>query len=111
MIVRSAYLEGHVAEADYASFELGCDKVLEAIGTYPRIRAAKLRRVCRSEENAPPVCMIFDLYFDSLEDMDAALASETRQLVRSMITEAISMFRGRVYHLVLDESISQKSAA
>lgn len=110
MIIRSAYLEGDVAQADLTSFDLGCNKVLEAIGTYPRIRQAKLRRVCRTEENAPPVCAIFDLYFDSLEDMDAALASETRQLVRSTIADSISMFRGRVYHLVLDEHSSQTSA-
>lgn len=111
MIVRSAYLEGHVAEADQASFDSGCMKVLKAIRTYPLIRDARLRRLSRTEENAPPICAIFDLYFDSLEDMDAALASETRQLVRATIAETISMFRGRVYHLVLDESASQKSAA
>lgn len=110
MIIRSAYLEGDVAQADLASFDLGCNKVLEAIGTYPRIRQVKLRRVCRTEESAPPVRAIFDLYFDSLEDMDAALASETRQLVRSTIADSISMFRGRVYHLVLDEHASQTSA-
>ncbi|MBM6595285.1 EthD domain-containing protein [Microvirga pudoricolor] len=96
-------MEGDVAESDRAAFDLGCRKVVEAIRSYPGIRAVKLRRLARSEEGAPPVLAIFDLYFDSLEDMDAALASETRQLVRSTIASSISMFRGRVYHLVLDE--------
>jgi predicted transcriptional regulator len=109
MIVRSAYLEGTVAETDRASFEFGCQRVVEAIRAYPRIHDVRLRYKVRSEENAPPVCAIFDLYFGSLEDMDAALASETRQLVRSTIAEAISMFRGRVYHLVLDEDAGRTS--
>lgn len=47
--------------------------------------------------------MVFDLYFDSLEDMDAALASPTRQAVRSIIAQGMSMFHGRVFHQVFNE--------
>src|ERR1044072_7703331 len=102
MIVRSAYLEGDVASGDSAAFDRGCDQVVKAIQSYPCIRAVKLRRLARPEEGAPPVLAIFDLYFDTLEDMDTALASETRQQVRATIAASLSMFRGRVYHLVLD---------
>ncbi|MDF2811177.1 MAG: hypothetical protein K0S56_2208 [Microvirga sp.] len=104
MIVRSAYLEGKVADADRARFDrhMG-ETVLDAIRTYPHIRDVKLRWVSEPEEGAPPVYAIFDLYFDSLDDMEAALASETRQRVRATISEAMSMFRGRVYHLVSSE--------
>ncbi len=47
--------------------------------------------------------MIFDLHFHSLDDMKAALASPTRQEVRSIIMAAMKDFQGKVYHLVLEE--------
>ncbi len=56
------------------------------------------------EDGAPQVCMIFDLHFRSLDDMKAALASPTRQEVRTFIAAAMKDFEGKVYHLVLDES-------
>jgi hypothetical protein len=104
MIIRSAVLEGDVAEHERDAFDRQMrETVVAAIRTYPRIRDVKLRRLAQGEEGAPNVYMIFDLYFDSLDDMDAALASETRQLVRARIQEAMPSFRGRVYHLVFSE--------
>ncbi|MBN9061818.1 MAG: hypothetical protein BGP06_14860 [Rhizobiales bacterium 65-9] len=101
MIIRSAYLEGDVPESDRAEFgRRMTESVMPAIRTYPGIRDVTLRRIAERDEGAPPVYMIFDLYFDSLDDMRAALASETRQLVRAKIGEAMTLFRGRVYHLV-----------
>lgn len=104
MIVRSAYLEGTVAEKDRAEFDRRMNTtVLGAIRTYPRIRDVRLRRIAEADAGAPPVYMIFDLYFDSLDDMNAALASQTRQQVRDRIAEAMGLFKGRVYHLVFAE--------
>ena len=104
MIIRSAYLEGSVAEADRRRFDQHMSgPVLAAIATYPEIRGVKLRHLVQADEGAPPICMIFDLYFDSVADMDAALASPTRQAVRGIIAEAMSVFKGRAYHLVFQE--------
>ena len=47
--------------------------------------------------------MVFDLYFADLAAMHAALASETRQQVRSKIAEAMPRFQGKVYHLIMQE--------
>ncbi len=104
MIIRSAYLEGDVADEERETFDRQMrETVVAAIRTYPRIRDVRLRRLARGEEGAPNIYMIFDLYFDSLDDMDEALASETRRLVRACIQEAMPSFRGRVYHLVFEE--------
>ncbi|MBN9036785.1 MAG: EthD family reductase [Rhizobiales bacterium] len=106
MIVRSAVLDGHVEEADRERFDRGMrDNVLPAIRTYPGIRDVRLRRLVVPEQGAPSAYMVFDLYFDSLADMDAALASETRQTVRTKIAENMGPFKGRVYHLVFDEDL------
>jgi len=104
MIVRSAFLEGTVAVAERARFDAHmAGPVLAAIGTYPGIRRVRLRRVEQADEGSPPNYMVFDLYFDSLDDMNAALASPIRQAVRELIAAGMGPFKGRVYHQVFRE--------
>lgn len=104
MIIRSAVLEGRVAEPDRAAFDrqMG-ETVLAAIATYPGLRDVRLRRPAETEAGAPAVYMQFDLRFDSLEAMHAALATPTRQQVRETIAAAMPLFEGRVYHLIMEE--------
>ena len=104
MIVQSAFLEGTVAQAERAGFDAHmAGPVLAAIATYPRIRQVKLRRVELADAGSPPNYMVFDLYFDSLDDMHAALASPIRQAVREKIAEGMGPFKGRVFHQVFRE--------
>ena len=112
MIIRSAVLEGSVAEENRAHFDHHmATTVLAAIARYPGIREVRLRRPVEQESGAPPVYMVFDLWFDTLADMHAALASPIRQEVRARIGEVMKSFDGRVYHLVLEEGPSVKGAA
>lgn len=112
MIVRSAVLEGTVGEADRASFDLAMSTtVVDAIARYPRLREVKLWKPAESEAGAPPVYMVFELYFDSLADMHAALASPVRQQVRAEIAAATAAFSGRVYHLILEDVTARGPAA
>jgi len=105
MIIRSAYLEGTVAPAHQPAFDAHMSgPVLQAIATYPGLRQVRLRKLARGEDGAPAVYMVFDLYFDSLQAMDAALASATRQAVRETIAQGMKPFEGRVYHLVFSET-------
>jgi uncharacterized protein (TIGR02118 family) len=104
MIIRSAVLEGTVAEDRRAAFDRHmATTVLQAIARYPGIRSVRIRRPVETEAGAPPVYMIFDLAFDGLADMHAALASPIRQEVRARIGEIMSDFEGRVYHLIMTE--------
>ena len=104
MIIRTAILEGSIPAADRQQFDAQmAGPVLAAIGTYPGIRQVKLRRLVQADEGAPPVYMAFDLYFDSLEAMNTALASPTRQAVRQQIAVVMGLFQGRVYHQVFSE--------
>lgn len=112
MIIRSAVLEGSVAEKHRASFDHHmATTVLAAIASYPGIREVRLRRPVEQETGAPPVYMVFDLWFETLADMHAALASTTRQEVRARIGEVMTQFEGRVYHLVLEEGAAVKGKA
>lgn len=111
MIIRCAFLEGTVAEADRAEFDAHMSgPVMAAIATYPGLRDVRLRRLARGEEGAPGIHMVFDLYFDSLQAMDEALASPTRQAVRETIAQGMRLFQGRVYHLVFNEEKQGSSA-
>lgn len=102
MIIRSAVLEGDVPEADRAHFDRQMvETVLPAIRRYPGIRDVTLRRKAEQEDGAPPVYLTFDLVFDSLEAMHAALASDIRQEVRAQLGTIMPLFKGRVYHLIL----------
>jgi GntR family carbon starvation induced transcriptional regulator len=53
---------------------------------------------------APPIYMVFDLYFPSLQAMQDALASPVRQTVRTQLAQVMTGFQGKVYHLVMQES-------
>ena len=104
MIVRTAVLEGTVAEADRAGFDHHMRAVvIPAIGRYPGIRQVKLRQSAEAEAGAPHVYMCFDLYFDDLAAIHAALASPIRQEVRGLIQQGMGAFSGRVYHLIQQE--------
>jgi hypothetical protein len=106
MIIRSAVLEGTVAEAERATFDhqMGVN-VRDAIARYPGIRAVRLRRPVEAESGAPPVYLVFDLHFETLAAKHEALASPVRQDVRGQIAQAMSAFQGRVYYLILEESV------
>ncbi|MBI1204495.1 MAG: hypothetical protein GC182_18495 [Rhodopseudomonas sp.] len=110
MIVRSAVLEGTVAADAKSGFDNHMrTTVLSAIARYPGLRDVRLRWPVETEAGAPPVYCIFDLYFDNLDAMNAALASPTREAVRQSIGEVMSAFKGKVYHLVVDETAHTKA--
>jgi uncharacterized protein (TIGR02118 family) len=112
MIVRSAVLEGTVASAGREGFDNHMrTTVLAAIARYPGLRDVRLRWPVETEAGAPPVYCIFDLYFDSVAAMHAALASPTREAVRKSIGEVMAAFSGKVYHLVVDETAGPHSRA
>ena len=101
MILRSALLLGSVAPDDQPAFDAYMrDVVVPEIGTYPGIRGVTLRKLVQADDGAPSVYMQFDLLFDSLADMDAALASPVRTAVRDRIKEGMAPFNGTVTHIV-----------
>ena len=104
MIIRSAVLEGSVDEADRDTFDTQmAGTVLNAIATYPGLRQVRLRKPAEMEAGAPAVYVQFDLYFDTLAAMHAALATPVRHQVRETIAAVMPLFKGRVYHLVMEE--------
>lgn len=112
MIVRSAVLEGTVAPERREAFDAHMGTVvLEAIAAYPGLRKVALRKPVESDGGAPPVYVVFDLYFDDLAAMHAALSSPVRQQVRGVIAAGMGDFQGRVYHVVYEETPARGARA
>ncbi|WP_417587132.1 EthD family reductase [Pararhodobacter oceanensis] len=101
MIIRSALLLGQVAADRQEDFDRHMREVVVAkIRQYPRILDVTLRKTQASDDGAPEIYMQFDLMFDSLADMDAALASPVRDAVRAEIIAGMGDFQGRTVHVV-----------
>lgn len=104
MIIRSAFLHGRVDEPDQQEFDRHMrESVVAEILTYPGIRRVTLRKLAQADAAADAAYMQFDLYFDSVESMDAALASPVRQAVQERIKAGMGPFSGRVTHVVSDQ--------
>jgi len=103
MIIRSAFLHGSVPEPEQPAFDRHMrDTVVAEILTYPGIRRVTLRKLAQADAGADAAYMQFDLYFDSVDAMDAALASPVRQAVQERIKAGMGPFSGRVTHVVSD---------
>jgi hypothetical protein len=103
MRVRCAIFEGTVDGRTRRPSTFIADKVRRS-GGLSKIRAAQVLRKS-VEDNGPPVCQVFELQFDSAEDIAAALASPNRAKSRAALAEIMPLFKGRIYHvnLVLNE--------
>ncbi len=101
MIIRSAFLEGSVAPADQPAFDAYMrDTVVAEILSYPGIRRVTLRKLAQADAGVAAAYMQFDLHFDSLAAMEAALGSPVRQAVQQRIKAGMGSFSGRVTHVV-----------
>ena len=103
-IIRSAYLAGTVTKAEQAKFDTFMNEnVVPEIKKYTQLRDLKLRYVKAKDPSAPDVYMVFDMYFDSIQEMDAALASPVRKVVQDKLAEIMPKFKGKVYHLITNQ--------
>ena len=57
----------------------------------------------QADAAAPNIYMQFDLMFDDLAAMDAALASPIRAEVQARIKAGMAPFMGRVSHIVFED--------
>jgi uncharacterized protein (TIGR02118 family) len=100
MIVRCAVFEGTVNPADRAAFDAHVEgTVLPILAAFPNIRSARILRAIAVEDSGPPVYQMFELLFDTEEDMRAALASANRARSRAAVAQVMPLFKGRIYHV------------
>lgn len=105
MIIRTALLEGDVAPDDQPAFDAYMrDTVVAQIKRYPGIIGVDLRRrIPGHDDGAPDIYMQFDLLFEDVAAMEAALASPLRQEIQDKIKAGMGPFKGRVSHIVFKD--------
>lgn len=100
MFVRCAYFIGDVAAENRAKFDTFIDtQSAPILATFPGLKSFRILRGRWYEEGAPGIYMTIELTFDSLADIEAALASEQRARNLEKMKEILPLFEGQVRHV------------
>ena len=102
MYVRCAYFEGTVAPENRERFNRFFeDEVVPLVARFPNIRTVRLLRSDWHEDGAPGIYQTMEMTFDSLADVEAALASEPRAENKENTQKSgiMDLFDGRLYHI------------
>ena len=100
MITRNAYFEGVVENKNQEIFDnFIIDELIPLINKFPTIIDVKILKNIWVEKNAPPIYMVLQLTFKTIEDMEIALASQERAASKAKADEIIPLLKGRVYHM------------
>lgn len=102
MLALCAYYEGKVV-GDQDRFFGHVETVhLPLVARYPRIQALRYLKGISRDGVAPRYCLGFELFFDSQEDLDAALASEVRHRARADVDNFAPLFEGEIHHCLYE---------
>ena len=105
MFTRCAIFEGsiHPGRED-EFFRLVEEQLLPLWRRMPNARAVRLMRAVKPDHDAPPIVLVQEIDYPSLEAIDQALASPIRSQARARTDELMQMFDGRFYHVVYDRT-------
>ncbi|MET0292842.1 MAG: hypothetical protein ABW136_10810 [Steroidobacteraceae bacterium] len=110
MITRTAIFEGHIKPGHEQKFYDDIERRLAPLWVkFPHALAVRWCRVQSSDEGSPPIALIQQVDYPSLEALEAAMASPERAAARAMTQEILSAFEGRFYHVVSEGHIVQGS--
>ncbi|HEX9648695.1 MAG TPA: hypothetical protein VGB88_14410 [Alphaproteobacteria bacterium] len=100
MHIRCAYFEGEVAPEMRARFDRFMDtEIMPRLTSMPKVRAVRLLRGEAFQDGAPGIYQTIEQEYDSIADIEAALASEVRREMRDKLTEIMPLFKGRIWHI------------
>ena len=100
MYTRNAFFLGApVAGAD-DKFRAGLESGTAQYAKLPGVRSARLEFPLTKDDGAPDIYATIRMVFDSEQDIERALASPQRQLVRAAFAGAVMpLFEGKVVHV------------
>ena len=113
MLALCAYYEGTV-RGDQEAFDRHIETVhLPLVARYPRLRALRYLKGVPRDGVAPKYYLSFQLFFDSVEDFQAAASSQARDRAVADAESFAAQFEGKIHHVmyeVKDIPIEQESA-
>lgn len=101
MYTRCAIFEGQITPGrEDEFFQAVEERLLPLWKQMPHAEAVRVLRAVRHDPDAPPVAMMQEIDYPSLEAIDEALASPIRTQARAVTEDIVKMFTGRFYHIV-----------
>ncbi len=100
MYVRCTYFEGDVDPADRERFDSFMEtEIMPRLARMPSVLDVSLLRGREFEDDATRFYQTIEQDYDSLEDIENALASEVRAALRAKLSEIMPLFEGRLSHI------------
>ncbi len=107
MLTRTAIYEGKILPGrDNEFFELVKTKLDPLWRQFPHVVAVRVLRLRQADPEAPPIPMILEMDFPSMEAIKEALDSPIRHKAHEATLEVLRLFEGRFYHLVSESRAS-----
>lgn len=101
MYTRSAIFEGKIHSGrEDEFFKIVEEKLLPVWKRMPNAKAVRVMKTERTDPDAPPIIMVQEIDYPSIEAVEEALASPVRLEGRAITDEMMSMCDGRFYHIV-----------
>jgi hypothetical protein len=108
MITRTAIFEGRIKPGFEERFFAGVEQRLAPLWRrFPHARNVRLLKITVADVDAPPIVMIQQIDYPSLTALEEAIASPVRAEARAVTLELMTMFEGRVYHLVSEGNAAE----
>lgn len=100
MWVRCGMFVGSVKPENQAKFNTFIDtRVRDKISGFPGLRKLRVLRARWLEDGDPGIYQTIEMTFDSLEAIEAALASPQRAENIVLMKEIMPLFEGKVFHV------------
>jgi len=101
MFVLCAHYLGTVPEENRQAFEEHVEKIhMPMVAKYPGLVSLRYLKGVHWNDAAPPYFLTFELGFESREDLDKALQSETRYAARDDLGNFVPQFDGEIRHVL-----------
>ena len=100
MFVRCAFFIGDVNPSNRDKFDrCVIEEVAPQVAKFPGCREVRVLCGREYQDGAQDFYMVVEHYYDSLEDIHNAIASENRDRVWHHLNKVLPLFEGRVTHM------------
>lgn len=105
MLIRCAFFEGRVRDGKETAFaDFVQHELLPLWQRFPGSTAVRVLRHVAADPAAPPIAMMLEFDYPSQADIERTMASPERTEARAKTQELLSMFDGRLYHVVFERT-------
>lgn len=106
MLIRCAFFEGRVRDGQEAAFwDFVQQQLLPIWQRFPGSTAVRVLRHVTADPVSPPVYMMLEFDYPSEADIALTMASPERTEAKAKTQELLSMFDGRLYHIVFERKV------